>query len=259
MAVNGQVLPRSPWKTLRLGENHSRLAEQKGRRTTSRLRCSIRNGPGRRLASLHLWGVPQFFLIRRTHETAVRTFLMIQEPEPPIDGPNPTLPVGRPLVEFSEQVVCEFWSSVYRFLYCVTGNAHDAEDLTQETFLRAWNRLDSFHSGSCIKPWLLRIAANAAHDVRRRRGRVGFSSLEHDPPSATSSPESRVELAEQEMLLAKAVEHLSEMTRMVFHLRVQESLSFREIAEMVGTTEQGARWHMHQARTKLLKLFRENP
>ena len=184
---------------------------------------------------------------------------MIQEPEPPLEGPNPAREGGPRLVEFFDAVVREFWTSVYRFLYCTTGNAHDAEDLTQETFLRAWNRLDSFRPGSSMKPWLLRIAANAAHDVRRRRGRVVFTSLEHDPPGWTSSPEHRAETAEQETLLARAVEQLSEMTRMVFHLRVQENLSFREIAEMVGTTEQGARWHMHQARTKLLKIFTEKP
>ena len=46
---------------------------------------------------------------------------------------------------------------------------------------------------------------------------------------------------------------------MVFHLRAQEDLSFREIAELVGTTEQGARQHMHQARTRLLKQMAEKP
>jgi len=48
------------------------------------------------------------------------------------------------------------------------------------------------------------------------------------------------------------MEELSELTRLVFHLRAQEDLPFREIAELAGTTEQAARWHMHQARTKLL-------
>src|SRR5438270_508770 len=60
-------------------------------------------------------------------------------------------------------------------------------------------------------------------------------------------------------LLKVPMEQLSEMTRMVFHLRAQEGLSFREIAELVGTTEQGARQHMHQARTRLLKQMAEKP
>jgi DNA-directed RNA polymerase specialized sigma24 family protein len=53
------------------------------------------------------------------------------------------------------------------------------------------------------------------------------------------------------------MQELTELTRMVFHLRATEDLSFREIGELVGTTEQGARWHMHQARTRLLKQLAE--
>lgn len=149
-------------------------------------------------------------------------------------------------------VVHEHWTAVYRFLYCATGNAHDAEDLTQETFLRAWNRRDTFQPGTALRVWLLRIAANASCDVARRRKKVAFVPLEHDPPDE-SRPGRGLEIAEESALLRVALEQLSEMTRMVFHLRAQEDLSFREIAALVGTTEQGARWHMHQARTKLLK------
>jgi DNA-directed RNA polymerase specialized sigma24 family protein len=48
---------------------------------------------------------------------------------------------------------------------------------------------------------------------------------------------------------------LSELTRMVFHLRSTEDLSFREIADITGSTEQAARWHMHHARTKILEFM----
>ena len=154
-------------------------------------------------------------------------------------------------------IVHEYWTVVYRFLYCSLGDAHDAEDLTQETFLRAWKHLDSFQAGSGMRVWLLRIATNAALDVKRRRRRVGFQTLEHDPPIGSPSPEHRLEIAEQCVLVEIALRELSEMSRMVFHLRAQEDLSFREIAALVGTSEQGARWHMHQARTKLLKHFAE--
>jgi RNA polymerase sigma-70 factor (ECF subfamily) len=103
-----------------------------------------------------------------------------------------------------------------------------------------------------MRVWLLRIATNAALDVRRRRRRIGFQTLEHDPPFGSPCPEHRLEFAEQCVLVETALRELSEMSRMVFHLRAQEDLSFREIAALVGTSEQGARWHMHQARTKLM-------
>jgi RNA polymerase sigma-70 factor (ECF subfamily) len=155
-------------------------------------------------------------------------------------------------------VVDAHWTAVYRMLYYLTGNAHDTEDLTQETFLRALKRLDSFKSGTQMRAWLLRIASNAFFDVQRKRKRVEVQSLQTDPPAAARRPGHALEIAEQSELLKAAMEELSATTRLVFHLRAQEDLSFREIAAMVGTTEQAARWHMHQARVKLLKRMGGN-
>jgi RNA polymerase sigma factor (sigma-70 family) len=155
------------------------------------------------------------------------------------------------------EAINEHWTPVYRFVFCAVGDSHDAEDLTQETFLRAWNRRDSFLPGTSWRAWLLRIAANAVLDVQRRRRRVVFTSLGHEPTAQSPPPEHRLEVAEQGALLRAAMQELTELTRMVFHLRATEDLSFREIGELVGTTEQGARWHMHQARTRLLKQLAE--
>jgi RNA polymerase sigma-70 factor (ECF subfamily) len=172
-----------------------------------------------------------------------------------LDKPAP----GEPSREAFAAAVDEYWSTVYRFLYCSTGHAQDAEDLAQETFLRAWNRLDTFEPGSAMRVWLLRIAANAATDLRRRRQKVGSALLEHDSPGQHVGPGPTLKMTEPAALLKIAMEQLPEMTRMVFHLRAQEDLSLREIAEMVGTTEQEARQHMHQARIGLLRQTAEKP
>ena len=150
-------------------------------------------------------------------------------------------------------VVHEHWNSVYKMLYTMTGNVHDAEDFTQETFLRALRRFDTFQPGTNLRSWLLRIAANCFYDARRKRQRVVVSSLEKEPEAANRPVDSKMQLAEQNALLNAALEELSETTRLVFHLRAQEELSFREIAEVAEISEEAARWHMHQARTKLLK------
>lgn len=145
------------------------------------------------------------------------------------------------------------WTAVYRLLYWMTGNSHDAEDLTQETFLRAFSRRESFRPGTQLRSWLLRIATNACLDVKRKRRRARNVPLPEDVPSRARHPGYRLETAEQADLLQAAVQELTETTRGVFHLRVQESLSYREIAELMGSTEQAVRWHMHQARSKLLR------
>jgi len=154
-------------------------------------------------------------------------------------------------------VVEAHWTAVYRFLYSLSGNSHEAEDLTQETFLLALRRLDSFKPGTKMRSWLLRIAANACFDARRKQKRVSFRALEREVASPEAGPEHRLETIEQSDLLRLALEELSDLTRMVFHLRAIEDLSFREIAGLAQITEEAARWHMHHARTKMLKRFSE--
>jgi RNA polymerase sigma-70 factor (ECF subfamily) len=144
------------------------------------------------------------------------------------------------------------WEAVYRLLYSLSGNAHDTDDLTQETFLRALGRLESFQPGTNLRAWLLRIASNLFFDERRRRCRARRVPLPDEVPGQGVAVESRLETTERSALVRLALQELSELTRLVFHLRVQEDLSFKEVAEMAGTTEQAARWHMHHARTTLL-------
>lgn len=150
-------------------------------------------------------------------------------------------------------MVNEYWTPVYRMLYQLTGDSHDTEDLTQETFLRAMDRLESFQTGTNMRAWLFRIAANAYFDVHRKRKRLKIASLAEDLVGTTPQPGEWLEISEQCALLKAAMAELSETTRTVFHLRVTEDLSFRAIGEVLDTSEEAARWHMHQARTKLLQ------
>jgi len=134
----------------------------------------------------------------------------------------------------------------------MTGRVEESEDLTQETFLRAMTRIDSFQPGTRMRSWLLRIASNAFFDEHRKRKRSRLEPLRGEVQAHDPRADHALETAEQAGLVRAAMEELSELTRLVFHVRAQEDLPFREIAELAGTTEQAARWHMHQARTKLL-------
>lgn len=150
-------------------------------------------------------------------------------------------------------VVEAHWTAVYRLLYSMAGNAHDCEDLTQETFLRALRRWETFKQGTNLRAWLLRIAANAFFDVKRKQQTLKIAPLQVEVPSAAPPADRDLELQEQGDLVRAAMTELTELTRLVFHLRVTEDMAFREIAELAGITEVAARWHMHQARSKLLK------
>lgn len=150
-------------------------------------------------------------------------------------------------------VVHEHWDAVFRLAQTLSGSVHRAEDLTQETFFRALDRIAAFEPGTNMRAWLLRITTNAFLDEQRKQKRAKTEALSAEPASQAAPLDWRLETAEQAALARAAMEELTELTRLVFHLRVQEDLSFREIAELAGTTEQAARWHMHQARTKLLE------
>jgi RNA polymerase sigma-70 factor (ECF subfamily) len=149
------------------------------------------------------------------------------------------------------------WTAVFRLLFWMSGNTHDAEELTQETFLRALQHFAETSHQTRMRAWLLRVATNAFLDRKRKQNRAKRVALPPDLPGLVTAPGDRIETTEQAELAKAAMTTLSETTRAVFHLRVQESLPYAEIAAMLGTTEQAARWHMHQARSKLLEQLRE--
>ena len=148
--------------------------------------------------------------------------------------------------------VSAHWDVVYKLLYRLTLNRHDAEDLTQETFLRAIERRSTFKVGTNLRAWLLRIATNAFLDRQRRKRVMKITALPDELAEEEVLPGQGLEDAEKYASVEAAIASLPEMQRIIFLLRGQEELSFREIGESIGMTEETARWHMMQARRQLL-------
>jgi RNA polymerase sigma-70 factor (ECF subfamily) len=155
------------------------------------------------------------------------------------------------------QVVEQHWDSVYRLLSRMSGNRHDADELAQETFLRALAGWETFTVGTNVRAWLLRIASNLFLDETRRRKRRPETAVVEEPAGRAKEPGADLETREQAALARALVEELGETTRLVFHLRVTEELSFRDIGQLAGISEEAARWHMHQARIKLVQRMRD--
>jgi RNA polymerase sigma-70 factor, ECF subfamily len=135
---------------------------------------------------------------------------------------------------------------LFRLAYRMTGNEHDAEEVVQDAFLRAYRRLDQFESRANFGTWLYRICANCALDQRRKqRGenlRVEPASVDDpdaaDPldmaPSPDPSPERLALSAELGAQVSTAMDSLSAMERMAFVLRHVEGRGIEEIAETLG-------------------------
>jgi RNA polymerase sigma-70 factor (ECF subfamily) len=151
-------------------------------------------------------------------------------------------------------LVEHYWDRLYRWLLHLTHDPHTAEDLVQESFLRAFRALESFKAGTNFQAWLFRIAHNALANHRRANRRV----RQPFPEGVPATREGPVEMAmtrEALQHLARAVGRLPRDFRAAFLLRVEQDLSFRDIALALDITEETARWRVFKARQKLMEVM----
>ncbi|HEY0847331.1 MAG TPA: sigma-70 family RNA polymerase sigma factor [Noviherbaspirillum sp.] len=135
---------------------------------------------------------------------------------------------------FSE-LVRRYQDRVYRFLLRLTRSQDDALDLTQDTFLRAYQGLERWRPQALFRTWLFRIARNAAFDLLRRDKRVEFVELEEDAEivDTAAGPEAVLETAQRYRLLESALERLPAEHREIVLLRDIEEMSYEEIAQVL--------------------------
>ncbi len=147
-----------------------------------------------------------------------------------------------------------YWDRLYRWLFHLTHNRHAAEDLTQETLLKAFANLSRYRLGSHFHAWLFRIAYNTFvnqwHRNERSRQLFPQNLAAHE-----GGPVEEVLSREALQLLARAVGRLPGEYRAAFLLRVEEGLSFRAIAHVLEIKEETARWRVFKARQKLMGVL----
>jgi RNA polymerase sigma-70 factor (ECF subfamily) len=147
-----------------------------------------------------------------------------------------------------------YYDHLFRWLYRLTRDRHAAEDLTQEALLKAFAAMDRFRAGSNFRAWLFRIAYNNFVNQRRVAMRQR-ESLPEELPDGEEGPAEAAVQRESLALLAEAIDRLPAEFRAAFLLRVEEGLSFRQIASVLHLTEETARWRVFKARQKLLRAL----
>ncbi len=130
----------------------------------------------------------------------------------------------------------EHAEQVYKFLLHLCGDAHLAEDLLQDTFLKAMQSVDSFDNRCKFTTWLCQIAKNTYYDSLRRKKRHPMEELTEEIP-AKDSVEDQVVNSQSAQEVRKLVHRLPEPYKEVFLLRHYGELSFREIGEIFEKTE----------------------
>jgi RNA polymerase sigma-70 factor (ECF subfamily) len=129
------------------------------------------------------------------------------------------------------------------------GMADDADELVQDTFIRAFGGLEGFRADSSLRTWLFTIQRRLVIDRRRASARRGKDVDVDDDDYATTGYNALDSLVADEtsQRIAQAMQALTRMQREVFTLRVQEGRSYKEIAEILGSSEGAARVHYHNA------------
>lgn len=155
---------------------------------------------------------------------------------------------------FARLVDC-YWDRVRRWLFGMTGKMHLAEDVAQETFLKAWTALPHLRDAESFRVWLFQIARRCWTDARRRSKAARKAPLPIDLPGSQSGPLSDLIDVETREKIEIALEMLPSKFRAAYLLWTQEELPYVEIAQILGTTEETARWRVCKARQTLLKLM----
>src|SRR5450755_4247986 len=148
---------------------------------------------------------------------------------------------------------------VFLLIYRIVGNVADAQDLTQEAFIKALQRQDQLKDLEKAAHWLSRIASNTAIDFLRRSGRVSFSEIEELPESlfrsTTESPEQRVLRSERKERLDAGLKILTDRERTAILLRDVEDMPAEEVAARLQCSKATVRSHIANARVKVRRYL----
>ena len=157
-----------------------------------------------------------------------------------------------------EIVVREHQEAIFRLAYLLLGDAHEAEDVAQDTFVRAFRALHTFDSSRPLRPWLLRIAANLSHNHRRSIGRY-MAMIKR----AMSAPQEHSTLGERSaqqweaQTLWEAVRRLSAREQEVVYLRYFLDLSEAEMAAALEVPPGTVKSRLHRALGRLRAVVDE--
>ena len=151
------------------------------------------------------------------------------------------------------ELVREHADSVYRLAYRLTGDKHDAEDLTQETFMRVFRNVSKYQPGT-FEGWLHRITTNLFMDMVRHRAKIRMEALPEDyerVPAVTMTPDEAYNASVLDPALQVALDELSPDFKVAVVLCDVVGMSYEEIADTLGVKMGTVRSRIRRGRTQL--------
>lgn len=162
---------------------------------------------------------------------------------------------GLDLLERQNRFVSSHLRRIFVQIYRIVGNVADAQDLTQESFIKALQRQEQLKDEQKAAHWLSRIATNTAIDFLRRNGRVAYCEIDAAPESQDESPEDILLRSEQRDYLEDGLRLLTARERAALILRDVEGLPAEEVARRLDCSKATVRSHIANARIKLRRYM----
>jgi RNA polymerase sigma-70 factor (ECF subfamily) len=156
-----------------------------------------------------------------------------------------------------ERIYDEYKTPIYNYIYHLVGNREQADDLTQDTFLKAFKALPKMDANLKLSAWLYRIATNTAYDALRRRKLIAWmpwQDLDHEPADVESAdPQETIGTSE---LVHAALKRMPSHYRAALLLYTQEGFSYAEIATTLNIAESGVKMYLSRARHSFREHYR---
>ncbi len=162
---------------------------------------------------------------------------------------------GLELADRQNRFVSEHLRRIFVQIYRIVGNVSDAQDLTQEAFIKALQHQEQLKDEQKAAHWLSRIATNTAIDFLRRNSRATFCEIDEAPESHSETPEQALLRSEHREYLQDGLRLLSPRERTALLLRDVEGLGAEEVARQMSCSKATVRSHIANARTKLRRYM----
>lgn len=160
-----------------------------------------------------------------------------------------------------KQLFEEYQHLVFNISYRMSGNREEAEDITQDVFIKIFNSVGKFRGDAKLSSWIYRIAVNTCLKRERRKKLENWISLEFlfqekeqlQPVSLEALPDQQIEIAEKEQIVQQAIQSLPERQKTALILHRYENLSYKQIAAIMEISLSAVESLLHRAKDNLTK------